>query len=90
MPSIYKKCPKDQDLKADDVGRIVSDLFEDALASIFPLEHPTWTVTVHLPGGVLVAQDVVAHDRKDAFFKINKSNLFIQQGEKQIRADETE
>lgn len=44
------------------------DLFQDTFAPIFPFEHPTWTVAVHLSGRVLVAQHVIAHHRKDAYF----------------------
>ena len=44
------------------------DLFQDTFAPILPFEHPTWTVAVHLSGGVLVAQHVIAHHRKDACF----------------------
>jgi hypothetical protein len=44
----------------------MADLFQDTFAPVFPFEHPTWTVAVHLSGGVLVAQNVIAHHRKNA------------------------
>jgi hypothetical protein len=53
-------------LQTDNVGRVVADLLEDALASVLPFEHPTGAVAVHLTRGVFVAQDVVAHHREDA------------------------
>ena len=55
------------DLEADDVGRVVADLLENALAPVFPLEDPAGAVAVHLARGVLVAQHVVAHHREDTW-----------------------
>ena len=53
-------------LQTDNVGRVVADLLEDALAPVLPFEHPTGAVAVHLTRRVFVAQDVVAHHREDA------------------------
>lgn len=43
------------------------DLLQDTFAPVFPFEHPTWTVAVHLSGGVLVAQNIIAHHREDTY-----------------------
>lgn len=53
-------------LQADDVGRVVADLVEDALLAVLPLQRPAGAVAVHLARRVLVAQHVVAHHREDA------------------------
>ena len=53
-------------LQTDNVGRVVADLLEDALAPVLPFQHPTGAVAVHLTRRVFVAQDVVAHHREDA------------------------
>lgn len=53
-------------LKADDVGRTIPNLLENSFFPVLPVEGPAWTVAVHLPGGVLVAQHVVAHHCEDA------------------------
>lgn len=52
------------DLKADDVGVTVGDFLHDAFLPVLPVEGPGRAVAVQLPRGVLVAQDVVAHDRE--------------------------
>ena len=45
----------------------MADFFQDALPAVLPFEDPTWTVAVHLPGSVLVAENVVAHNGENTY-----------------------
>ncbi len=40
----------------------MSDFVENALLPVLPVERPLGAVSVHLSGGVAVAEHVVAHD----------------------------
>lgn len=53
-------------LQADDVCVAAGDLLHDAFLAVLPVQSPGWTVAVELPRGVLVAQNVVAHDSEDS------------------------
>lgn len=52
-------------LEVDDVGRVVSDLLEDALLSVVPVQRPARTIAVHLPGRVFITQHIITHHSED-------------------------
>ncbi len=54
-------------LQGNDVGGVLPNLLHDAILAVVPRQRPRRTVAVHLPRRQLVAQHVVAHDRKDAW-----------------------
>ena len=63
----------------------MTDFFEDGLPAVLPFEDPAWTVAVHLPGGVFVTENIVAHHRENTYIDQPTTTTTIKDNESKLK-----